>query len=660
MASKLSGKIYKTFEKSFFDKNEPLFSPDGSLDHLLTKTSVGRVFGAGKEPWLPETERLVGYILTKAKKLFAIALHTSLVRSPDQLRKVMETFQTESVTDDDIPLQESWWNESGLLYPENEESDDDLSGSEIAAPLYRADVAIFCEKQWTFKAPVFSTAKFNHDLESQSILPFTKKGPEPDAGSFGCVTQYKIHPDHMVDRDTPEAKRPSYVAVKQIKIETTEDRQKVVRDWEKEAKVLSQMNLLKHEHIVRFITAFRRGNPGQEDHYLMLEWANGGNLKNLWKAMPRPELTPESLKAAFRQLWGLAGAIHKAHEPGQGTSFPMFRHGDLKPENILWFNDQGDSVFGMLKIGDWGLAKGHKETTELRTNRTTTEYGTRRYEPPEEATGEGIGLRVPEKPGQIHKRRSRLYDIWSMGCIMLEFLIWLMYGVEELARFNKSLGTDKSNNTSPFYQLEMDRGKRVATVHRVAAQWMKHMAGDPAGINQDHQTALGDLLEIIRGRLLVVQMPKGLSTPTRLSETQLPSPQKFEDNISPTTPTPLPSSQDDDIPKIKISSPLQAGTPFQQAEEPDPSLKVTIPRGSERALSEEFEDRIYRIYVEELKGNEYYWSIDGSNLRRGPTDEDSRNDLQDNPQYQIESARPSKTERVSTWLSCMSTEAETH
>lgn len=36
----------------------------------------------------------------------------------------------------------------------------------------------------------------------------------------------------------------------------------MVQSWEKEAGVLQKMNLLNHPHIVRFITAFRRGESG--------------------------------------------------------------------------------------------------------------------------------------------------------------------------------------------------------------------------------------------------------------------------------------------------------------------------------------------------------------------------------------------------------------
>lgn len=178
---------------------------------------------------------------------------------------------------------------------------------------------------------------------------------------------------------------------------------KMVRGWKKEARVLWDMNSLNQKHIVRFITAFRRGDEG---HYLMFEWANGGNLRNLWRTFKRPALTRDLVKATIKQLVGLAQGIDKAHYPGNGV---WYRHGDLKPENILWFKDEdGDeSRMGTLKIGDWGLAKQHQIVTELRNNKTSTEYGTRRYEPPEEVTGEGVtvNLAVPNSSGKLLKKK---------------------------------------------------------------------------------------------------------------------------------------------------------------------------------------------------------------------------------------------------------------
>jgi serine/threonine protein kinase len=111
------------------------------------------------------------------------------------------------------------------------------------------------------------------------------------------------------------------------------------------------------------------------------------------------------------------------------------RHGDLKLENILNFSE-GDSSLGTLKIADMGLAKRHVVATQERDVLTSTRYGTVRYEAPETAIN-------------IHSQ-SRLYDIWSMGCITLEFVIWNLYGNIELVNFYAQMEGDAQHGCQYF------------------------------------------------------------------------------------------------------------------------------------------------------------------------------------------------------------------
>lgn len=289
-------------------------------------------------------------------------------------------------------------------------------------------------------------------------------------------------------------------ALKQIKVENETDRKNVAIHWEKEVGALAKMNELNHKHIVRFITAFRRGSSKDPEHYLMFEWADGGNLLDLWEKNPKPALEPPLIKAVIEQLLGLASALCSAHyleEDGKLTG-GGYRHGDLKPANILWFQDS-DNI-GTLKIGDWGEAKIHNVVTALRHSRTTAKFATRRYEAPETETGVKALL-----PDQAEFRRSRLYDLWAMGCITLEFIIWLLYGNDVLDQFNQRV-KDESGGDSPFYQLSEVNGKKVARVHGVVEHWIDHISRDPSC--EAGTTALGDLLKIVRTGLLVVKLPK--------------------------------------------------------------------------------------------------------------------------------------------------------
>lgn len=272
-----------------------------------------------------------------------------------------------------------------------------------------------------------------------------------------------------------------------------QEQQEVVLNWTKEVGNLQQVARLKQEHIVRFVTAFRREDAGKLAHYLLCEWADGGNLLEFWASIPKPELSASLIQDATKQLWGLARAICAAHY------LQKLRHGDLKPENILRFRGKG--VIGTLKIGDWGLAKFKDDSTVDQRRVTTTGHGSVRYEPPEVKTG----VRTIYGDGQ--NVRSRLYDVWAMGCIILEFVIWLLEGVSGLDAFRRALTRGQDN--TPYYVLRQGQlGKNEAVLHKAVTDVM-----DRIEKKCTRGTALHDLLSLVKDRLLVVKLPRKLAEP---------------------------------------------------------------------------------------------------------------------------------------------------
>lgn len=454
---------------------------------------------------------------------------------------------------------------------------------------------------------------------------------------------------------------PEYVAIKEMR-DRDEDHLRQAKSWEKEARILQQMNQLNHPHIVRFHTAFRLGEPGEESHFLMLEWANGGNLWDLWKSFQRPRLTAELVKATLEQILGLAEAINTAHYP-ESFSNLNFRHGDLKPENILWFKDDDSSGgIGTLKIGDWGLAKLHNNFTMLRSKQTTTGGGTRAYEPPEAAKVSGASLGVPES---LKQKRSRLYDIWAMGCITLEFLIWLMYGKDQLRQFRTSLSGGNSENTR-FYEMKLNRDRRnEASVHRVAVLWMDHMGQDP--ICAPGTTALGNLLELIRTQLLVVKLPQRLGSSRDMSDDiRIPQNGSYigvkdnrgtsdinKENYSNT----FNMSGSRDGPGatsllVRPSIVIDGADPTEPSESVDSelTLKSRGPPGWERARAYEFRDRMLHISGEDEE--ESYWYTGQPDPPRGPDPDDDERIAQQEYEYQtedtIDTEAPSNNQMVPT------------
>jgi serine/threonine protein kinase len=133
-----------------------------------------------------------------------------------------------------------------------------------------------------------------------------------------------------------------------------------------------------------------------------------------------------------------------------------------------------------LQIADLGLAAFHKDNTRIRRQgaiQTMTPSGTRRYEPPE-----------TNEHRQSHEPRSRAYDIWSMGCILVELLIWLTYGNDAVVAF----GT-----RTPDFFWQIKNG--IYVIHDVVQECMEALEI----LFQGHP-AHAAVLKLVRQKLLVV------------------------------------------------------------------------------------------------------------------------------------------------------------
>jgi serine/threonine protein kinase len=185
-------------------------------------------------------------------------------------------------------------------------------------------------------------------------------------------------------------------------------------------------------------------------------------------------------------MLGLAEALQGLHQEIDLKA--NCRHGDLKPGNILHFHTEGE---GILKITDFGVSRIHNEATYERMGKPTiTRATTRSYEPPEAAP---TFSKV--------RARSRKYDIWSLGCIFLEFIIWLVRDLEDVKSFNDSRKLESTGEGSyaHFYQIT----NSTAQVH---PEVLRRITSLKEVTQSKDGTALGDLLDLIKSKLLEVQV----------------------------------------------------------------------------------------------------------------------------------------------------------
>jgi serine/threonine protein kinase len=170
----------------------------------------------------------------------------------------------------------------------------------------------------------------------------------------------------------------------------------------------------KKAHTVRLLATFRH----RRTYSLLFPWAEC-NLFAYWRRDLAPAGMSDKLIAwVANQCHSLVSALEWIHNPGDvlGPKGEMFgRHGDIKPENILWYKEKGDCphplASGQLIFSDCGLSSfNHKDSRSGIYN--TGILCTTTYAPPESILD--------------NYKISRAIDIWALGCVLLEFVTWIV------------------------------------------------------------------------------------------------------------------------------------------------------------------------------------------------------------------------------------------
>lgn len=180
----------------------------------------------------------------------------------------------------------------------------------------------------------------------------------------------------------------------------------------------------KHPNIVTLLaTIARRESSEKEQYYLLFPWAES-DLLGFWEKVGKLKRNHDSMSWIASQCYGIIEALAFIHDPKiwDHDGKRLFgRHGDIKPENVLWFKCFQHEI---LVLSDLGLAAEHRDIS--RSNLPGEKIPlTPNYRPPE------CDIEGPR--GLI----SRSFDIWTLGCLFLEFIVWALCGWDGTKQFSE-------------------------------------------------------------------------------------------------------------------------------------------------------------------------------------------------------------------------------
>lgn len=412
-------------------------------------------------------------------QVFAILI---IIEKTKSIIKLLE----EDVNDLDLPLIKS-------PRPNDEKLFDLRSSRKPNVPLKcfqrrwnQFNMRSFEEWQWTtlpveFVRPTEHGEVKHFRLQEQRVLPFISDSREHKPqfprstvleGGFASVFQVAIHPQHHNFHTSSDHPDGAKFAVKTLHSQNEEA-------FKREVEMLNKFSSNKHDHLISLLATYEQFDR----FFLVFDWAEA-DLQAYWKKInPAPSFDVDTVLWMAKQCKGIASGIIKIHahvstyvkkdpNPAGNKNVVFGHHGDIKPENVLWFAGpkQADrNNGGTLKLSDFGLA-------EFSIHQTTSM-------PPKSKWGVSVGYRAPEADLNQGSAIGRSYDIWTLGCLYLEFITWMLGGSKLLDEF---MDARKARDTMwheietyTFFKLEIDTktGKPRAVIKPAVKQVSSILSG---------------------------------------------------------------------------------------------------------------------------------------------------------------------------------------
>jgi serine/threonine protein kinase len=221
------------------------------------------------------------------------------------------------------------------------------------------------------------------------------------------------------------------LAVEGLHVPSPEDFEKELAFFEK---LHASIRRAQPSHLLPLQLTYKRGG----DFFLIFPWADG-NLKAFWKEKRADPSSPQDVRWFLSQCAGIALGLRRIHylstfekrvtvpvlDDGnalvldQLNQLQRTRHCDINPENNLWFREYYTGNSPSLK--DYMVIDDFSQTRFIAFH----------YRPQARAQDQDVPATYGAPVLHTHAVSSPRSDVWSLGCVLLEFTSWFVYGYDK-------------------------------------------------------------------------------------------------------------------------------------------------------------------------------------------------------------------------------------
>lgn len=300
----------------------------------------------------------------------------------------------------------------------------------------------------------------HRQLKDEVVVPlfFDKDNDRIGEGGFGEVYKVKIDADHH----SFSSEKGRFFALKIFK----ELGSRTADDFENESKTLNKLWENPHPHITTHLASWT-----QAGRFYMLFPCAEMHLGAFLRSWPSPEPDNAFVSWLVLQMKGLADGLRRIHNSGplglgpdsvaRNLQLPekprrTGYHHDLKPQNILAFLNENVGT-RQPRITDFTFRISDFGTARLNDVRSHTGIGAGK--PSYKTSNLSHGATIYGAPDwALEGATSRPFDVWSLGCVFLETLLWaLRVSGSNLDQFETDRlhsPRDQSNQTSAFWHQD--------------------------------------------------------------------------------------------------------------------------------------------------------------------------------------------------------------